>query len=134
MDLPAKTKIGPGFCITHGWGSVVSGGAVLGSNVTLFHGATIGQGDKIAPDGSRQVGYPVIEDDVWIGPNATVVGRITVGTGSRIMPGAVVSFDVPPRSIVAGNPATVVKENCCIDVNNRVQRPSAAIMPGPNST
>ena len=129
MDLPLKASIGPGFAILHGWGLVVTGGAVLGSNVTLFHGVTVGQGDKIAPDGSRRVGYPIIEDDVWIGPNATVVGGITIGAGSRIMPGAVVSFDVPPRSMVAGNPGTIVRENCSMDVKNRVDLAAISFSP-----
>ena len=121
MDLPIQTSIGPGVEILHGWGLVVNGRAVLGKNVTLFHGVTIGQGDRISADGSRRTGYPVIEDDVWIGPNAAIVGDITIGAGSRIMPGAVVSTSVPPKSMVAGNPSTIIRENCTMDVLNRVE-------------
>ncbi|QAY77489.1 serine acetyltransferase [Sphingosinicella sp. BN140058] len=120
IDLPLRTAIGHGFAIAHGWGIVVNQHARIGRNVTLFHGATIGQGDRIARDGSRETFYPVIEDDVWIGPHAVVVGAVTVGAGSRILAGAVVTADVPPASIVAGNPGTIVKQDCVPDVTNRV--------------
>lgn len=50
----------------------------------------------------------VIEDDVWIGPNATILKGVRIGAGSFIEPGALVTRDVPPRSRVAGNPAVVV--------------------------
>ena len=49
----------------------------------------------------------VIEDDVWIGPNATILKGVRIGAGSFIEPGALVTRDVPPRSHVSGNPADV---------------------------
>ncbi|BBC70962.1 serine acetyltransferase [Altererythrobacter sp. B11] len=120
MQLPLSTVVGPGLAIAHCFGVVVNGKAVLGSNVTLFHGATIGQGDEIGADGERRTFYPVIADDVWIGPHAVIAGDVRVGSGSRIMAGAVVVNDVPPRSMVAGNPSRVVREDCLPDVFNRV--------------
>ena len=48
-----------------------------------------------------------IEDDVWIGFNATILKGVRIGAGSVIEPGAVVSRDIPPRSVVSGNPATI---------------------------
>ena len=50
----------------------------------------------------------VIEDDVWVGPNATILKGVTIGAGSFIEPGSLVTRDVPPRSRVLGNPATVI--------------------------
>jgi acetyltransferase-like isoleucine patch superfamily enzyme len=50
----------------------------------------------------------VIEDDVWIGPNATILKGVHIGAGSFVEPGALVTRDVPPRSRVSGNPAVVV--------------------------
>lgn len=127
IDLPWRTNAGPGLALTHGWGLVVNEGAVLGRNVTLFHGVTLGQRDHIAADGARRtVGCPVIEDDVWIGPHAIVVGAVRIGTGSRIAGGAVVFEDVPAHSIVLGNPARVVKSNCAPDVMNRYPSDAAA--------
>ena len=52
----------------------------------------------------------VIEDDVWIGPNATILKGVRVGSGAFIEPGALVTRDVPPRARVLGNPARVVGE------------------------
>lgn len=118
IDLPWETDIGPGFAITHGWGLVINGKAKIGRNVTIFHGATIGRGDKIMPTGERVSGYPVIGDEVWIGPNSVVVGAVSVGQGSRILPGAVVTRTVPGRSLVSGNPGEVVKTDCEPDVVN----------------
>ena len=57
-------------------------------------------------------GCPTIADEVWIGANAVVVGRIQIGSDVLIAPGAYVNFDVPSHSIVVGNPAKIVaKEN-----------------------
>jgi acetyltransferase-like isoleucine patch superfamily enzyme len=50
----------------------------------------------------------VIEDDVWIGPNATILKGVRIGAGSFIEPGALVTRDIPPRSRVLGNPAQVI--------------------------
>jgi acetyltransferase-like isoleucine patch superfamily enzyme len=50
----------------------------------------------------------IIEDDVWIGPSVTILKGVRVGAGSFIEPGALVTRDVPPRSRVSGNPATVI--------------------------
>jgi serine O-acetyltransferase len=119
MDFPWEASVGPGFAIVHGWGLVVSPDARIGANVTVFHGVTIGRKDDIAPDGSRVVGgAPTIEDGVWIGPHALVVGPITIGAGSRIAGGAVVTKDVPPRSLVTGNPGKVVASDVPPDTPN----------------
>ncbi|WP_214407133.1 serine O-acetyltransferase [Pseudonocardia lacus] len=118
VDLPWKTRVGPGFRLFHGWGAVVNTEAVIGADVSLFHGVTLGQGDRIAADGSRTTGYPVIGDEVWIGPHAIIVGGVTVGRGARIAGGAVVTKDVPAGAMVAGNPAVVVRSDVPADVLN----------------
>jgi serine O-acetyltransferase len=118
LDLPWRTQVAPGLRIDHGWGLVINAGAVIGRNVTLFHGVTLGQADRVQADGSRRSATPVIEDEVWIGPHAVVVGGITVGRGSRIAAGAFVTQDVPPHSLVVGNPAQVVKADVAADVEH----------------
>src|SRR5438105_1015295 len=139
IDLPWRTSIGAGLALTHGWGIVVNEGAVVGRNVTMLHGVTLGQRDRLGADGSRAPGgSPIIEDEVWIGPHAIVVGPIVVGRGSRIAGGACVFEDVPPQSIVVGNPGRVVKSGCTPDVMNayffdegvRAQRTTGAIAAG----
>lgn len=120
LQLPLRTEIGKGLAIAHPFGIIVNGHAKLGCNITLFHGATIGQGDRVGTEGQRETFYPVIEDDVWIGPHAVIVGQVRVGRGSRIMPGTVIVKDVPPFSMVAGNPAKIIKSDCTKDVVNPV--------------
>lgn len=117
VDLPWRTQVAPGFHITHGWGLVISQGAAIGRNVTVFHGVTIGQKDNISSDG-RVTTYPTIEDEVWIGPHVVIVGGVTVGRGSRVAPGTIVTVDVEPYSIVGGNPMHVIKTNALPDVVN----------------
>lgn len=118
LDLPWRTRIAPGMRIDHGWGLVINAAAVVGRNCTLFHGVTLGQRDRIADDGSRSTGTPVVEDEVWIGPHAVIVGGITIGRGSRIAAGAFVTQDVPPHSLVVGNPAHIVQQDVRPDVEH----------------
>ncbi len=102
----------------------------LGARVLVSGGVTIADSDfhpiaplarladtiELSPIGDRRRRPPVearpvvVEDDVWIGCNATVLKGVRVGAGSVVEPGAVVTRDVPPGSRVAGNPARVVGE------------------------
>ncbi len=118
IDLSWQTEICGGFKITHGWGAVISPGTKIGRNVTIFHGVTLGRRDRIANNGERVTGYPIIEDQVWIGPNAIIVGSIIIGEGSRIGGGAFVDCDIPAFSVFIGNPGRVVMEGCTPDVMN----------------
>ena len=120
IDLPRRTRVAPGLAINHGWGLVVNAGAIIGKNVTLFHGVTIGRRDRIDSSGARTIETPTIEDSVCIGPHATIIGGVTIGFGSRIAAGALITESVPPRSAVQGNPAKVVRANCHPDVMNPV--------------
>jgi maltose O-acetyltransferase len=100
-----------------GLDAFISGPLVIGSNVIMGPKCVflsinrsvertdipmIGQGYKPAQP-------PVIEDDVWIGANVTVLPGRRLGRGSIVAAGAVVSSDVPPYSVVAGNPARVIR-------------------------
>lgn len=108
-DIPYYTKIGNGFTLFHGaHGSVVNGNTIIGNDVSLRQNTTIGSKnftDDITPLA------PTIEDRVQIGPNVCIIGKITIGHDSMIGAGAVVVKDVPPYSVVVGNPAKVVKTN-----------------------
>lgn len=118
IEVPWQTNIAPGLLLTHGRGIVVNVNSCIGSNVTLFQGVTLGQRDSIAKDGTRKTSYPVIENNVWIGPYAIIAG-VKVGEGSRIAGGAYVFEDIPPHCIVVGNPGKIVKTNCTLDVVNQ---------------
>jgi serine O-acetyltransferase len=54
------------------------------------------------------MGTPIIGNNVWIGTNAIIVGRIKIGDNSLIGPGAYVNFDIPDKSVVIGNPGKIV--------------------------
>lgn len=116
VDLDWDTNIGAGLVLVHGRGLVINRNVKIGRNVALFHGVTIGVSDRIARDGQRQKSFPVLEDEVWVGPYAIIAGGITIGRGSRIAGGSYVTEDVPPYSIVSGNPAVIVKRDCVPDV------------------
>jgi serine O-acetyltransferase len=107
IDLPWQTSIGPGFRIVHGFGLVVNARARLGSNVTVFQGATIGQRDRWE-DGAAASDYPAIGDEVFVGAYAMVLG-VTVGRGSTIAPLSVVVDPVADSVVVSGNPARVIR-------------------------
>lgn len=120
IDFPWKTNVAGGFALTHGWGVVVNGRAVIGKNVTFFNGVTIGQRDRMSKEGVRTSGFPTIEDEVWVGPHAVIAGDIVIGKGCRIAGNAFVTESIPPYCTVAGNPAMIVRENTTPDVFNRV--------------
>ncbi len=59
---------------------------------------------------SARTGTPTLEDRVWVGSNAIIVGKITIGRGALIAPGAYVNFDVPANAVVIGNVGKIVSD------------------------
>lgn len=118
MDFPSRLCAGTGLLLVHGWGIVISQGARIGSNVTLFNGVVIGRKDTISPTG-RETKYPIVGDDVWIGPHAIIIGGVRIGDGAIVAGGSVVTKDVPPHCVVGGNPAKVLRSDVLADVMNR---------------
>jgi serine O-acetyltransferase len=101
--------------LNHFGGIVISPYAILGSNINIGHGATIG-----AESRGRRKGAPTLEDRVWVGAHAIIVGKITIGTEALIAPGAFVNFDVPAKAVVLGNPGKVVSNAGSEGYINRV--------------
>ena len=85
-----------------GRGIVINPEAVIGENVNIATRVTIGKTNR----GAKK-GVPVIGNRVWIGTNAVIVGKITIGDDVLIASGAYVNVDVPSHSIVIGNPAQI---------------------------
>jgi len=103
IEIPPAVQAGPGLCVWHGTGLVLHKDVVLGADVTLRHGVTIGtvgEGDDGVP--------PVLGDGVSVGAGAIVLGPRHVGDGATIGAGAVVVHDVPAGATVVGNPARVL--------------------------
>ena len=99
IDVPRKTRIGPGLYIGHFGGIIVSAQSSIGANCDLSHGVTVGVGGK----GDR-LGAPEIGDNVYLGPGAKVFGRINVGRGAKIGANAVVFRDVPEDAVAVLHP------------------------------
>jgi serine O-acetyltransferase len=106
FDISPTTRIGRGFFLGHFTGIVISPASVIGANVNINQGVTLG-----ATSRGKNPGSPTLEDRVWVGANAVIVGKITIGSEALIAPGAYVNFDVPPKAIVLGNPGKVVSHN-----------------------
>ena len=117
IQIPARTNIGEGFYIGHLGRVIIHPDAVLGKNVNLGTGVTIGMENR-----GKRKGAPVISDNCWIGTNAVIVGNVKVGSDVLIAPLTYVNFDVPDHSIVIGNPGRIIgKENATEDyICNRV--------------
>ena len=97
IDIPVSTLIGPGFAINHGVGLVIHNRALIGKDVTVRQGVTIGS--KAGSDA------PVLGDGVDVGSGAQVIGPVNVGASAVIGAGAIVTKDVSAGDTVVGNPA-----------------------------
>ncbi len=117
IQIPVRTRIGEGFYIGHSGRVVINPDAVIGRNVNVAAGVVIG-----AENRGKRKGAPTVSDCCWIGSNAVVVGKINVGEDVLIAPLSFVNFDVPPHSVVVGNPGRIIpKENAADSyVCNRV--------------
>ena len=109
-DINPAARIGMGIFLDHATGLVVGSTAVIGDNVSILQGVTLGGTGK--ETGDR---HPKIGDGVLIGSGAKVLGNIRIGNCSRIAAGSVVLKPVPACSTVAGVPARVVGEAGCAE-------------------
>ena len=107
IEIHPGAKIGRNLFIDHGMGVVIGETSEIGNNVTIYHMATLG---GIAPsinsnDQRNTKRHPTIEDDVVIGSGAQVLGPVTVGRCAKIGANAVITKDVPEKSVMVGIPA-----------------------------
>src|SRR5271168_1067509 len=103
IEIHPGAEIGRRLFIDHGMGVVIGETAVVGDDVTLYQGVTLGGTGK--EHGKR---HPTIEDNVVIGDGAKVLGNITVGRNCRIGAGSVVLRNIPQDSTVVGVPGHIV--------------------------
>jgi serine O-acetyltransferase len=106
IEIHPGARIGRRLFIDHGVGVVIGETAIVGNDVTLYQGVTLGGTGK--EHGKR---HPTIEDDVVIGGGAKVLGNITVGRNCRIGAGSVVLRSVPENSTVVGVPGHIIFRN-----------------------
>jgi serine O-acetyltransferase len=103
IDIHPAARIGKGILIDHGTGVVIGETAVVGDDVSMLHGVTLGGTGK--ETGDR---HPKIGDGVLLGTGAIILGNVRVGTGSKVAAGSVVLEEVPSHTTVAGVPAKAV--------------------------
>ena len=110
ISIPYKTTIGKGFYIGHFGGIVINSDTIIGNNVNISQGVTIGQAGKTGKKKS-----PVIGDCVYIGPNSTLVGNITIGNFVAVGANAFVNDSIEDGITVGGVPAKVISKNGSLD-------------------
>lgn len=102
LEISPTAVIGEGLYLGHPYNITVGGGTVIGNNVNIHKGCTIGRENR-----GKRTGVPVIGNGVYLGINATVVGNVVIGDDVLIAPNAYVNFDVPSHSVVIGNPGKI---------------------------
>lgn len=117
LEIPWNTQIGAGLYLGHAFNITINQNVVIGNNCNIHKGAVIGRENR----GTRK-GCPIIGNCVWIGINAVVVGKITIGNDVLIAPNSYVNCDVPSHSVVFGNPCQIRhRENATKEyINNRI--------------
>ncbi|MGB4609901.1 MAG: serine O-acetyltransferase EpsC [Saccharofermentanales bacterium] len=98
IEIHPGATIGKNLFIDHGMGVVIGETAVIGDNVTMFHGVTLGGTGK-QKDAKR---HPTVGNNCLLGAGSTMLGPITIGDGAKVGAGAVVLEDVPPGATAVG--------------------------------
>jgi serine O-acetyltransferase len=105
IEIHPGAQIGKGFFIDHGTGVVIGETTIIGDNVTMYQGVTLGGTGK--EQGKR---HPTIGNNVMIGVGAKILGSFTIGDNCKIAAGSVVLEAVPPGCTVVGVPGRIVKQ------------------------
>lgn len=102
IDIHPGAKIGPAFFISRGMGVVIGETAMIGENVCLHQGVTLGEAEVPSPtaSGRRALRHPILEDNVVIHAGASILGRITIGAGSVVGGNVWITRSLPPGSVV----------------------------------
>ena len=106
IEIHPGAKISKGFFIDHGMGVVIGETAEVGEGCLLYHGVTLG---GVSLEKTKR--HPTLGNNVVIGAGAKVLGAITLGDNVKVGANAVVLKDVPPNSVVVGNPGRVVMQD-----------------------
>ena len=106
IEIHPGATIGKGLFIDHGSGVIIGETAIIGDNVTLYQGVTLGGTGK--ETGKR---HPTLEDNVMVSAGAKILGSFTIGENSKIGAGSVVLKPVPANCTVVGVPGRIVKRD-----------------------
>lgn len=116
LEIPWNAKIGKGLYLGHAFNITINPNVVIGDYCNIHKGVLIGQQNR-----GKKKGCPTIGNKVWIGINAVIVGKITIGDDVLIAPNSYVNCDVPSHHIVLGNPCIVIpKKNATQSYINNI--------------
>lgn len=114
VEFSTECQIGKYFNIAHGQNVVIGGTSIIGSNVTVYNGVTIGLSGKLYVEDGKVIqrkGHPRIDDNCIIYTCAKIFGDIKIGKNSISAANSVVIHYIPENSVVVGIPGNVVKQN-----------------------
>lgn len=106
ISLPYSAQIGTSFYIGHFGNIIINANAIIGDNCNISQGVTIGLSGR-----GNDRGVPIIGNNVYIGANAVIAGKIIIGDGSVIGANSFVNRDVAPNTTVLGVPAKKISDN-----------------------
>lgn len=106
IEIHPGARIGKGLFIDHGSGVIIGETTVIGNNVTLYQGVTLGGTGK-----ERGKRHPTLQDNVMVSAGAKIIGSFSVGENSKIGAGSVVLNEVPPNCTVVGVPGRIVRRD-----------------------
>ncbi len=116
ISIPFRTKIGSGFFIGHFGGIIVNENSIIGKNCNISHQVTLGKANR-----GLKKGYPIIGDNVYIGPGAKIVGSVKIEDYVAIGANCVVTKDIPHHSVVVGIPGRVISDDGSIGYINNIE-------------
>ncbi len=105
ISIPSSSKIGHSFYIGHFGGIIINANAIIGNNCNISQGVTIG----VSGRGEKR-GTPILGNEVYIGANAVVTGKITIGNNVLIGACTLVNDSIPEDSVISGVPAVIVSQ------------------------
>ena len=110
IEIHPKAKIGKNLFIDHGMGVVIGETSEIGENVTIYHMVTLGGiAPSINSDSQREIKrHPTLMDNVVVGSGAQILGPVIIGKNAKVGANAVVTKNVPEKSVMAGIPAKKV--------------------------
>ncbi len=124
IDIHPGATIGKNFFIDHGTGVVIGETAIIGDNVTLYQGVTLG-GTSL----EKKKRHPTLGNNIEVGAGAKILGPINIGNNVKIGANSVVTKDIPNNSIVVGVPGRIIKDGS--DVVEQISALSHGILPDP---
>ncbi|GER80051.1 serine acetyltransferase [Candidatus Denitrolinea symbiosum] len=103
ISISYRTQIGSGLYIGHFGGIVINKNVVVGKNCNISHQVTLGKANR-----GVKKGYPVIGDNVYLGPGAKVIGNVKIGNNVAVGANCVVTKDIPDNGVVVGIPGKII--------------------------